>query len=369
MTVDAPALDERITAEELGLAPGTPLPFEFTPAERWSPLVVSFPHVGLGWPGDAPRPRPAVDFSRNADYEVHLLYARAAALGAASVCARYSRLLIDLNRASDDVSAELVPDHPSPRPNPRAWRLQGGPPAKNRGVVWDTAVGNIPILARPLSYAELALRLRRYHTPYYRALGVLLARRRARFGYAVLLDAHSMPSSVPGDLILGTYEGGACSPALEERALAALRGSADETGQARLSVRLNDPYRGGELVRAFGRPEQGFHALQLEVNRALYMDESRPAVWPELLMFAASPPLPGAALHRPARPKLATLIDRVESLISALARPLAHDPPRRGGVSERPPGDRATTSGDAAASEAPSEPSAPLAHPHFFKPL
>lgn len=369
MNPDPSALAERVTAEDLELAPETPLPFEFTPAERGSPLVISFPHVGLGWPGDAPRPRPPVDFSRNADYEVHLLYARAAALGAAVVRARYSRLLIDLNRASDDVSPDLVPDHPSPRPNPRAWRLQGAPPAKNRGVVWDTAVGNIPILARPLPYAELALRLRRYHAPYYRALALLLARRRAQFGYAVLLDAHSMPSSIPGDLILGTYEGGACSPALEQRALAALRGSADDAGGARLSVRLNDPYRGGELVRVFGRPEHGLHALQLEVNRALYMDESRPAVWPELLMFAASPPRSGAAQHRPARPRLATLIDRVESLISALARPLAHELPRHGGVSERPPGDRVTATGDADPAEGPSGSRPPLGLPHFSKPL
>src|SRR5690606_18774192 len=147
------------------------------------------------------------------------------------------------------------------------------------------AVGNIPILQPPLPYAELALRLHRYWAPYHRALAVLLSRRRARFGYAVLLDAHSMPSSIPGRPILGTYEGGACSPVFEERALAALRGSAEEAGGPRLTVRLNDPYRGGELVRAFGRPEQGLHALQLEVNRALYMDESRPAVWPELLRY------------------------------------------------------------------------------------
>ncbi len=307
-----PAPPEELLAAEIGLADDADLPFTFIPAERMTPLVLSLPHVGLGWPADAPRPRPPVDFARNADYEVHLLYSRASALGAAVVRARYSRLLVDLNRAADDVSPDLVPDHPAPRPDRRQWR-HGGQTAKNRGVVWDTAVGNIPILGGPLPYAELALRLRRYHEPYHRALALLLARRRARFGHAILLDAHSMPSSVAGDLILGTYEGGACSPELERTALAALRASADEP--APLEVRLNDPYRGGELVRAFGRPEFGQHALQLEVNRALYMDEARPAVWPELLAHVG-----GAVERGPSqRPRLASLLGRVESLVRALS--------------------------------------------------
>jgi N-formylglutamate deformylase len=309
---------EHVQPEEIGLPAGAALPFTFVPGERFTPLVISFPHVGLAWPADAPRSRPAVDFARNADYEVHQLYSRATALGAAVVRAQFSRLLVDLNRAPDDISADLVPDHPAPRPDPRAWRHASGHVAKNRGVVWETAVGNIPILDPPLPYSELALRLRRYYAPYHRALALLLARRKARFGYAILLDAHSMPSVVAGDLILGTYEGGACSAEIERRALAALEGSADAASQAPLAVRLNDPYRGGELVRAFGRPEAGQHALQLEVNRALYMDESRPAVWPELAAYAAAA-VSGVAPERPARPRLAALIGRVESLVSALA--------------------------------------------------
>lgn len=303
---------EQLTREDLGCAPGSALPFAFIPAAQITPLVISFPHVGLAWPRDAARARPAVDFARNADYEVHLLYSRAAALGAAVIRAEYSRLLIDLNRASDDVSPELVPDHPAPRPDRRSWC---SPQTKNRGVVWGTAVGNIPILTSPLSYAEFAQRLDRYYRPYHRALAILLARRRARFGHAILLDAHSMPSSVPGDLILGTYEGGACSPGLQRCALEALESSADEAGLPGLQVRLNDPYRGGELVRAFGRPEVGQHALQLEVNRGLYMDEARSTVWPELAAFAA---VSGAAPIR-SRPRLAALISRVESLVRALA--------------------------------------------------
>lgn len=276
------ATSETLEDDAIGLDPGAPLPLHFTPGEAWSPLVISFPHVGLEWPDDEPRPRPSVDFGRNADLAVDCLYPDAALLGAATVRARFSRLLIDLNRAPDDVSAGLVPDHPAPRPRQPPWATTGGrsPPVHNRGLIWRTAVGNVPIFSGTLPYAELRTRLRRYYDPYHRALEVLLERRRARFGYAILLEAHSMPSSVPGDLVLGTFEGGACSPELEATALAALS-AAGPLGVS-LAIRLNDPYRGGELVRKFGRPEHGIHALQLEVNRALYMDEASLQLRPEV---------------------------------------------------------------------------------------
>ncbi len=159
-----------------------------------------------------------------------------------------------------------------------------------------------------------------------------------------------MPSSIPGDLVLGTFEGGACGPELERRALHALRGD----GPARFRVCLNDPYRGGELVRKFGRPEHGVHALQLEVNRGLYMDEanlvlrrevraglavSHPAEIPDTATAsrpsgpespsASRPSGPGSptasltstastlANGREAAPLL--LLHRVKSLVSALA--------------------------------------------------
>jgi len=337
-TVLAP--DERLDPADLALDPDVPQPFEFTPAASWSPLVISFPHVGLEWPADEPRPRPSVNFARNADLDVDRLYPDAAALGAATVRARYSRLLIDLNRAADDVSAALVPDHPAPRPRLPPWATAAAagarsPTVQNRGLIWRTAVGNISILSGTLLYAELLHRLRRYYDPYHRALEVLLARRRARFGYAVLLEAHSMPGSIPGDLVLGTFEGGACSPEFEARALAAL--STPGPLAAPLTVRLNDPYRGGELVRKFGRPEHDIHALQLEVNRALYLDEVSLVLRPEIPgpTFAATAP-PTATEIRPgseprhrragagAAPAPLDLLHRVKSLVAALAAVVPH---------------------------------------------
>jgi N-formylglutamate deformylase len=269
---------ERLTPDDLGLPSGVRMPVRFTPARAWSPLVISFPHVGLAWPHDL-HPKPQVDFPRNADYDVHVLYDAAPQRGAASVAAVYSRLVADLNRAEDDVSRRIVPDHPAPRPrkNPGVAPLAEDPEGDRdagrpgRGVLWTTSIGNVPLLSPPMPYAEFRDRIDRFHAPYHRALQVLLERRRQRFGYAILLDAHSMPSSVGPDLVLGTLGGDSCDPGLERAALAALRGRDPAT----LVVSLNEPYRGGELVRRFGRPQEGLHAFQLEVSRALYMDEQR----------------------------------------------------------------------------------------------
>jgi len=269
---------ERITAVDLGLAPDARIPLRFTPGQHWSPLVVSLPHVGLAWPHDL-RPKPQANFARNADYAVDTLYRNIAELGVASVSAVFSRLVVDLNRAEDDVARTLVPDHPAPRPRrspgvpSSAHPTAHEPERPGRGVVWAHAVGNVRIISGPLRYADFQRRIDRYHTPYYRAVETLLERRRARFGFAILLDAHSMPSSVGVDLVAGTLDGASCHPEIARRALAALRTTAP--GRApRIGVRRDDPYRGGEIVRRFGRPRDGLHALQLEVSRALYMDET-----------------------------------------------------------------------------------------------
>lgn len=280
VTDDGDAWMESLTADDVGLADTARLPFRFTPARTWSPLVVSFPHVGLTWPHDL-RPKPQADFARNADYQVQTLYPELEALGIARLEAVYSRLVVDLNRADDDVSRQLVPDHPSPKPrsrpglNPAADAATWDRPG--RGVVWASAVAagagaSVRILQPPLPYTAFARRIERYHAPYYRALELLLQRRRERFGYAVLLDAHSMPGSVGIDLVLGTLDGASCSEDLAQAAMSTLQGE-DGQREALLSVRRDSPYRGGEVVRRFGRPAQGFHALQLEVSRRLYMDE------------------------------------------------------------------------------------------------
>jgi N-formylglutamate amidohydrolase len=312
------ASSERIAAEDLGLPADARTPLKFIPGKKWSPLVISFPHVGLLWPHDLP-PKPQVSFARNADFAVHTLYESAAELGAATVEAVYSRLVIDLNRATDDISTAIVPDHPAPRPQPgpRVGRTPGTRDSafSSRGVIWDRALGDVPILEAPLTYEDFVQRVERYYEPYHRAVEILLDRRRARFGYAILLDAHSMPSSVGPDLVLGTREGRSCNPELAQMALRALSGIVPQAAEAHadaaeLSVSRDDPYRGGELVRRFGRPAEGTHALQLEINRGLYMDERTNELWPAPRESPGAPPQAAPAPDAAARPTRARTADK-----------------------------------------------------------
>jgi len=257
-----------------------------------------------------------VNFGRNADFAVHALYR---GIPMATVRARYSRLLVDLNRAEDDIAPEFVPDHPAPRPRLTPGSLEPAPRgASNRGVVWRHAVGNIVIVRGTMSHAVLEGRLAAYHRPYYRALEVLLNRRRSRFGYAILVDAHSMPGAVGRDLVLGTLDGEACSEQVRELALAALR------RPNRFDVRTDAPYRGGEIVRRFGRPNEGIHAFQVEISRALYMDEQRlellpgaGAVFPTAQAVSASSPPPGVSTR--AGTRIRALQSALREMLESLA--------------------------------------------------
>lgn len=341
---------ETITPEMVGLGPGDARPFEFVPGAHATPIVMSFPHVGLTWP-TALGPQPAVDFPRNADFEVHTLFRGVEAWGVATLRATCSRLVVDLNRAADDVSDAIVPDHPAPRPRRRPGAPSSSDPEEHghrwdrpgRGVVWASAIGaygrTAPLLGAPLTYEAFARRIDIYHRPYHQALSVLLERRRQRFGYAVLIDAHSMPGSVNVDLVVGTLDGQSCDARLRQFALRQLSGQREEMS-ALLSVRADDPYRGGEIIRQFGRPELGVHAFQLEVNRRLYMDEHRHALypWPDA---AASEPsrIPNRGvrglrprMHHPARPEERQRREHEELLrrVRALVRTLVEDAPQLG---------------------------------------
>ncbi|MCC7070030.1 MAG: N-formylglutamate amidohydrolase [Deltaproteobacteria bacterium] len=259
-------LSPRCEAYELRLPAGGAAP----PA---SPLVVSVPHAGTEVPAvDARLLRASgAALLRDADALVDRLFARAPALGAPLVVARVSRYVLDINRAPDDVDLEVCPELERPaRPSAR-------------GLVWRTSTEGAALLTRPLTLAELSSRIERLHTPYHGAVAALLEERRRHFGFAVLLDAHSMPSlgrpghSDPGerraDLVPGDVRGSSCAPSLTRLVVQHFEG-------AGFRVKPNDPYMGGYITRAHGRPARGVHAIQLEVNRDLYLDEEQ-ARWNE----------------------------------------------------------------------------------------
>ncbi len=227
-------------------------------------VLVEVPHAGLAVP-DPVRDELIVAREtrlRDSDIYVDALCARAPTRGATLLTAHVSRYVVDLNRAPDDVDHDTVPDHPDPR---------GVQP---RGVVWRLTSEGLPALDRPLTYAALSERLARYHAPYHDALSARLEAKRARFGHAILLAAHSMPSvsRVGGrgarraDIVPGTRGRTTADARVIDLVGAHFR-------DAGLSVRHDDPYRGGWTTATYGRPDVGWHAIQLEINRALYVDE------------------------------------------------------------------------------------------------
>jgi len=229
-------------------------------------VLVEVPHASIALPPELRDEitAPAECLWRDADLHVAELYRSAPAHGATLLAARYSRYVVDLNRAPDDVDAQTVPDHPSPRAH------------QPRGVVWRITTDGRPSLKAPLSYAALGDRLLRYHAPYHAALAAELERLRRRFGFVVLVAGHSMPSvgraghSDPGarraDVVPGTRGRATADARVIDLVDAHFRA-------AGLSVRHDDPYQGGYTTQHYGRPRERCHAVQIELNRAIYMNE------------------------------------------------------------------------------------------------
>ncbi len=241
-------------------------PAPFVTAGGSSPLVISFPHSGtLIPPALAARMTPAALAMPDTDWHVPLLYAHARGLvataaGAATIEARLSRYVVDLNRPPDD--APLYPGQVS------------------TGLCPSQAFGGEALYAgAPPGDAEIAERRTRWWAPYHAALDALVADACARHGHCVLLDAHSIRSQVPRlfdgrlpDLNLGTNDGRSCDDALARRAMQVLAGDGGFT-----AVR-DGRFKGGYITRSRGLPGAGVHALQLEIAQGAYMDE-RGTAW------------------------------------------------------------------------------------------
>lgn len=236
-----------------------------TPRDVDTPVVVSVPHAGTGTHGFEAALSPDLDVRCDADLHVDRLY-RVGEAGAPPVhiASRLSRFVCDLNRDPDDVSRGAVPEHPAPRN------------ADGRGFVWAVTTTGAPALSRPLSLEEWQARTA-LHAAYHDAITQALARARDRFGFAVLVDGHSMPSRgrqghkdpgrIRADVVPGDRDGTSCSPDLSAHVQQhfAARG---------YSVAFNDPYKGGFITAHHGRPADHIHAIQIELRRDLYMNEA-----------------------------------------------------------------------------------------------
>ena len=263
------------------------------PTTRALPVLVEVPHAGLLVPDEA-RALLTVDdraLLRDADAWVDELFADAVARGATLLTARCSRYVVDLNRdeGDHDPGSVLGSTHP-----------KGTAP---RGVIWREGGDGTPALRRPLTPEEFARRIARFHRPYHRALAGELEAMRARHGAAVLLCAHSMPGSGRAHLAQAPRRRADVVPGTRGRTTAggALIDAVDAHFRAAgLSVRHDDPYRGGATTQRYGRPSAGVHAIQVELNRDLYMDERALTVKPDAMSWlrslcaALAPKLAGA---------------------------------------------------------------------------
>lgn len=237
------------------------------------PLVCDSPHSGTAYPDDFDHVVPLADLRQCEDTGVEALWAGVPEVGGSLLQAYFPRSYIDANRAGDDIDPALLSEPwPEPlQPSDRCLRL-------GNGLIYSRTNSLSPIYARRLSVAEARHRIDTCWTPYRQALRSLMGDGRSRFGQAWHLNLHSMPSNAYqrlgiastrplADVVLGDLHGRSCSPAFTEcvaQAFAALG----------YSVSVNDPYAGQDLVREHGRPGDGCHSLQVELNRKLYLDEA-----------------------------------------------------------------------------------------------
>ena len=241
-----------------------------TPCDAIGPVVVSSPHSGRVFPAPVLE---ALGVGAEAlrvfdDGPIDQLAATTVRAGASLVAARYPRVVIDLNRDPAELDPELLGQGgigAGFRLTPRARLGLGLVPSR---------IGSLPVWRRPLGRAEIERRLERVWRPYHGELACQLTERQARFGAALLLDLHSMPSQVGLehgrgciDVALGDRYGRTCAPPLLAHVERRLR-------RHGLVVARNRPYAGGYITERHGRPQSGRHALQLELRRSLFMDEA-----------------------------------------------------------------------------------------------
>lgn len=275
---------------------GTPDPC-FQPVEVFrppescaaAPLVFASPHSGRHVP-DGFLNEIAVDshaLRTSEDAFVDQLFQRTPEFGAVFIRANFARAFIDPNRDPWELDPKMFRDTLPAWANARSPRVANG-----LGAIPKVVADGRAIYRRLLSLDEAVDRIERYHDPYHDALNAEIERTRARHGFAILVDCHSMPSGGAGraDIVIGDRFGSSCDMRVSAAAESALK---------TLGYRMarNAPYAGGFTTTRYGQPHAGVHAVQIELCRSLYMNE---------------------ALIAPRQPRF----DRVRDRMSRLARTL-----------------------------------------------
>ncbi len=237
-----------------------------------APVIFDSPHSGQSYPKDFDYLVPDEVIRCAEDMFVDELFGDAPYHGAILLAALFPRSYIDPNRALCDLDEELL-DEPWPEP-----LLPGEKTRQGHGLIWYTCPPDLQIYNRKLTGKEVRRRIDNYYLAYHGALGKSFDRLHHQFGHVWHVNCHSMPtfglSATPGnrsirrpEFVLGDRDGTTCEPEFTSLICKTLESFG-------YSVRINSPYKGVELVRAFSNPAAGRHSIQIEVSRALYMDES-----------------------------------------------------------------------------------------------
>ncbi|MEZ5851917.1 MAG: N-formylglutamate amidohydrolase [Hyphomicrobiaceae bacterium] len=241
------------------------------PAVLGTPFVFCSPHSGRVYPASfvaASRLSPQA-LRKSEDCFVDELFVDVAALGAPLLAARFPRAYIDVNREPYELDPDLFNEPLPPFANTQSVRVVGG-----LGTIARIVADAEEIYRERLTVAEALGRIERLYKPFHGALSGLLERAQRAFGVAILVDCHSMPSTTVNfghgsrpDFVLGDRFGVSCNQKLVRR----LRELLTDAGY---TVHLNRPYAGGFITEHYGKPTRGFHAVQIEINRGLYMNEA-----------------------------------------------------------------------------------------------
>lgn len=254
------------------------------PVNLRSAVVFASPHSGRAYPGDLLE-RACVSeliLRSSEDAYVDELLVDVPRFGATLITTEVPRAYVDFNRAEDELDPALIAGAPSAGLNPRV--------ASGLGVLARVVANGRAIYTGKISLDEARRRLDAYWHPYHAGLSLALERNRKRFGQVLLCDVHSMPSTALDghlarggerpEIVLGDRWGAACDPVLIRQIEQIFR-------DAGFAVARNAPFAGAYIARHYGRPSQGTYVVQIEINRALYLDEERVEKLPDFNAFRA----------------------------------------------------------------------------------
>jgi len=249
--------------------PGVPFTL-VQPPEQTAPLVFASAHSGRDYAPEfvASVRLDPVGLRRSEDSFVDELFAAAPEYGAPLLAATFPRAFCDANREAWELDPAMFEEPLPDWVNTTSARVGAG-----LGTIARVVASGEAIYRRKLRFAEAEQRVRTCWQPFHDGLQTLIATTRQRFGSCLLIDCHSMPAAVQpprggADVVLGDAHGTACGPRTVRLVEQVLEGLG-------YRVRRNDPYAGGFITRHYGRPRERVEALQIEINRSLYMDEGR----------------------------------------------------------------------------------------------